>query len=110
MRKQIISNAEQKLNIVILSDEATNIIAKGMARCHDGDEYNEELGIQIANSRAWLKYYEKLAKYNEKRLQDWQDYENWCIKRREKAEYTINLAKVRAEQIKNEYEELLKTV
>lgn len=110
MRKQIISNAEQKMNIVILSDEATNIIAKGISRCHDGDEYNEELGIRIANTRAWLKYYEKLAKYNQRRINNLQEYAAIIDARMAQADYTINLANVRAEQIKKEYEELLKNV
>jgi len=110
MRKQVITNKDEKLNIVILQDDATEITVKGIARCHDSDEYNEEVGLKLANTRAWLKYYEKLAKYNKNKLEYFQYFAKRIKKDIEQANYTLNLANVRAEEIKKEYEELLKTL
>ncbi len=62
MKKQVISNDEKKVNIVILTNEAYNISVKGIARCHEDDNYDKELGIKLANTRAWIKYYTKLSK------------------------------------------------
>ena len=62
MKKQVISNDEQKLNIVILTNEALNFSVKGISKCHADDEYDKDLGIKLANTRAWIKYYTKLGK------------------------------------------------
>lgn len=62
MEKQIISKDEERLNIVILKNEEYGIVVKGIARCHADDEYDKEKGIQLANTRAWIKYYKKLGK------------------------------------------------
>jgi hypothetical protein len=62
MKKQVISNDEQKLNIVILTNEAFNFSVKGISKCHADDEYDKDLGIKLANTRAWIKYYTKLGK------------------------------------------------
>ena len=84
MKKQVISNDEQKLNIVILTNEAFNFSVKGISKCHADDEYDKDLGIKLANTRAWIKYYTKLGKLLGQDLdcaldlsKFWQDY---CVK------------------------------
>ena len=81
MKKQVISNDEQKLNIVILTNEAFNFSVKGISKCHADDEYDKDLGIKLANTRAWIKYYTKLGKLLGQDLncaldlsKFWQDY------------------------------------
>lgn len=81
MKKQVISNDEQKLNIVILTNEAFNFTVKGVSKCHADDEYDKDLGIKLANTRAWIKYYTKLGKLLGKDLdcaldlsKFWQEY------------------------------------
>lgn len=68
MRKQVISNDDAKVNVVILSNESLGIVAKGVARCHAEDNYDKELGINLANTRAWLQYYDKLGKESSQEL------------------------------------------
>lgn len=110
MRKQIISKDEDKLNIVILSNEDLGIVAKGIARCHAEDEYNKEFGISLANTRAWLKYYEKLAKVTESEL-------GWATEIRQVWESEISrltatkkLADTKFAEIKEEYDKMIGTI
>ena len=68
MYKQVINDSKAKVNVVVLKNEALDIVAKGIARCHEEDTYNEELGINLANTKAWLQYYNKLSKNTDKEL------------------------------------------
>ncbi len=68
MTRKVISKDENKLNIVILTDEDLGIVAKGISRCHANDEYDKKFGISLADTKAWLKYYKKLKLYSMKEL------------------------------------------
>lgn len=110
MRKQIISKDEEKLNIVILSNEDLGIIAKGVARCHDEDEYNKEFGISLANTRAWLKYYEKLSKSTIKELQWAEEIRKFWEENVSRLTATKKLADSKFAEIKEEYDKMMGTV
>ena len=110
MEKQIISKDDEKLNIVILYNKDLGIMAKGIARCHAEDEYNKEFGISLANTRAWLKYYKKLAKATESEL-------GWAIEIRKAWEDEITrltttkkLANTKFAKIKEEYDKMIGTI
>ncbi len=110
MRKQIISKDEEKLNIVILSNEDLGIVAKGIARCHAEDEYNKEFGISLANTRAWLKYYAKLSKNSVKEL-EWAKEISKCWEDRvARLVATKKLADTKFDEIKTEYDKIMKTI
>lgn len=68
MYKQVINDDKAKVNVVVLKNEALDIVAKGIARCHEEDTYDKELGINLANTKAWLQYYDKLGKAAQKEL------------------------------------------
>ena len=68
MYKQVINDDKAKVNVVVLKNEALGIIAKGISRCHEEDTYDKELGINLANTKAWLQYYDKLGKETSKEL------------------------------------------
>lgn len=110
MRKQIISKDEEKLNIVILSNEDLGIVAKGIARCHAEDEYNKEFGISLANTRAWLKYYEKLSKNSVKELEWAKEISHYWEDRVARLVATKKLADTKLDEIKTEYDKIMKTI
>lgn len=110
MHKQIISNDEAKINIVILKNDALDIVAKGISKCHADDEYDKELGISIANTRAWLKYYEQLRKYTSNSL-EWEDKVlEYHTKKCEKLRSTKERAEQKIEEITAEYEKLVQGI
>lgn len=110
MRKQIITKSEDKLNIVILSNDAEGIMAKGIARCHAEDDYNEEFGIQLANTRAWLKYYDKIAKIAKDEL-DWAEemVKFWSDEVASRKKLLDN-AETKGKEIADEYDKMMKTI
>lgn len=110
MRKQIISKDEEKLNIVILSNEDLGIVAKGIARCHAEDEYNKEFGISLANTRAWLKYYEKLGKSTIKELQWAEEIRKFWEGNISRLTATKELADTKLAEIKEEYDKMMETI
>ena len=110
MRKQIISKDEEKLNIVILSNEDLGIVAKGIARCHTEDEYNKEFGISLANTRAWLKYYEKLAKSSVKNLEWAREIKGIWEDEITRLTTTKKLADTKFAEIKEEYDKMMGTI
>ena len=110
MRKQIISKDEEKLNIVILSNEDLGIVAKGIARCHAEDEYDKEFGISLANTRAWLKYYEKLAKSAIKELQWAEEIRKFWEEDISRLTATKKLADTKFAEIKEEYDKMIGTI
>jgi hypothetical protein len=110
MRKQIISKDEDKLNIVILSNEDLGIVAKGIARCHAEDEYDKEFGISLANTRAWLKYYEKLAKSATKELQWAEEIRKFWEEDISRLTATKKLADTKFAEIKEEYDKMIGTI
>lgn len=69
MYKQVINDDKAKVNVVVLKNEALDIVAKGIARCHEEDTYDKELGLNLANTKAWLQYYNKLSKNTSKELE-----------------------------------------
>lgn len=110
MRKQVISKDEEKLNIVILSNEDLGIVAKGIARCHAEDEYNKEFGISLANTRAWLKYYEKLSKSTIKELQWAEEIRKFWEENISRLTATKKLADTKFAEIKEEYDKMMGTI
>ena len=110
MKKQVIRNDEHKLNIVILIDKENDIKVKGIAKCHEEDEYNPELGATLANTKAWLKYYEKLelkqeteVAYAEEITQLWQEH-------LEKVKSNLERTKTKNKEIEAEYEKIIETL
>lgn len=110
MRKQIISKDEEKLNIVILSNEDLGIIVKGIARCHAEDKYDKEFGISLANTRAWLKYYEKLSKSTVKKLQWAEEIRKIYEEEISRLTTTKKLADTKLIEIKEEYNKMIETI
>lgn len=110
MRKQIISKDEEKLNIVILSNEDLGIVAKGIARCHAEDEYDKEFGISLANTRAWLKYYEKLANSTVKELQWAEEIRKFWEEDITRLTATKKFADSKFAEIKEEYDKMIGTI
>jgi len=110
MRKQIISKDEERLNIVILSNEDLGIVAKGISRCHTEDKYDKEFGISLANTRAWLKYYEKLSKNSIKEL-EWAEEIRKCWENEvSRLTATKKLADTKFAEIKEEYDKMIGTI
>lgn len=108
MHKQIISNDDSKINVVILRNDSLGIIAKGIARCHEEDTYDKELGINLANTKAWLQYYDKLGKETAKELTyayDILDYWQKEIVRLAQVQHT---ADAKARVIKEELDNIMK--
>lgn len=110
MRKQIFTNAEKRIAVVVLTNEANGICVRGKAICHETDTWNEELGISIANTRAWDKYYQKLSKAAEDDLKfaniivaKWTDEVN-------RLTYIKDLADRKQAEIKTEYEKIMKEI
>jgi hypothetical protein len=79
MTRKVISKDEERLNIVILTNETLGIVAKGISRCDVNDNYNREFGIALADTKAWLKYYKKLSKYYTGKLKLTKAGEDWWI-------------------------------
>ena len=107
MEKQIISKDDEKLNIVILYNKDLGIMAKGIARCHEEDKYNKEIGIALANTRAWIKYYEKLSKqtkieldWSEKALKYWEDKITKCVSAKK-------MANAKLDKMQEEYNKMI---
>lgn len=100
MRKQVINNEQEKLSIVILSNDSYGILAKGISRCHPDDNYDPEIGEKIANSRAWIKYYDKLKRFADRELEWVEDMEQHYAKR-------VNEYKDLRENATNKYNEII---
>jgi hypothetical protein len=110
MKKQVISKDEIGLNIVILSNEAYGFSVKGISRCHADDTYDKDLGIRIANTRAWIKYYDKLSKFLESSINDVTE-----LKELLDSFITADLAEKahadsKLEELKAEYAEIVDTI
>lgn len=110
MQKKVISDAKNKVNVVILRNDALDIYVKGISKCHEGDTYNEEFGINLANTRAWLKYYQVLDKKSTEDISWLNEMLEWYESRLLKATEGKKVAESKYAEIKKEYEELLKTV
>lgn len=110
MRKQVISKDEEKLNIVILSNDELHIVAKGIARCHGEDIYDKEFGIQLANTRAWLKYYEKLAKESLTELEWANEIKSIWEEKIARLTATQHVANAKYAEIKKEYDKMIETI
>lgn len=110
MRKQVISNDEAKINVVILSNESLDIVAKGVSRCHDDDEYNKELGINIANTRAWIKYYEKLGASAVRSLAWEEDMLKFYTEEVARLKSVKEMADKKVKEITAEYDNMIKGI
>lgn len=107
MKKQVISNDEKKVNIVILTNEALNISVKGIARCHEDDTYDKELGIKLANTRAWIKYYTKLGKLLEEDLEFGLDLAKYWQEYAVELQKQVHTAEAKLKELQAEYTELV---
>lgn len=107
MKKQVISNDEHKINIVILTNEAFNFSVKGISKCHADDEYDKDLGIKLANTRAWIKYYTKLGKIIGENLDAALDlskfWEDYCVDLQQQ-QYNAN---AKLKELQAEYAEIV---
>lgn len=110
MRKQVITRSEDKVNIVILSNDAEYIRVKGISKCHDEDTYDEEFGIQLANTRAWLKYYEAIEKRTEEELSFEKEMLEWHQAEIARIEKMQENAKAKKADIEAEYEKMIKGI
>lgn len=66
IKKYTHTDPEKKISVVVIKDIWNNTIAKGIAKCSPDDTYSEEAGLRLANARAWLKYYKKAQKAEER--------------------------------------------
>lgn len=64
-----------------------NFTVRGVAKCRPGDEYNEETGMRIAESKAMIKAYDKVRRAIE-------DYKDLIGKEWDKANESINFFEV----------------
>ena len=110
MNKTVIVKDDEKLAIVILRNENFGITAKGVARCHPEDEYNSEFGVHLANTKAWLNYYDKFNRYNKTRLRWSQGSLDYYTKRVNKIQAEIDNSAKKVEELKAEYTDLLKEI
>ena len=110
MRKQNISKDEEKLNLVILSNEHLGIVAKAIARCHTQDDYNTDFGISLANPRPCLKYHEKLANSSVKNLEWARDIKGIWEDEITRLKTTKKLADTKFAEIKEEYDKMMGTI
>lgn len=107
MKKQVISNDEKKVNVVILTNEALSISVKGIARCHEDDTYDKELGIKLANTRAWIKYYTKLGKLLEEDLEFGLDLAKYWQEYTVELQKQVHTAETKLKELQAEYTELV---
>lgn len=108
MNKTIIVKDDEKLAIVILRNENYGITAKGVARCHPEDEYDSEFGVRLANTKAWLNYYDKFNRFSKNRLKWNKQTLDVFTKRVEKIQGEVDNSNAKLEELKAEYTELLK--
>lgn len=107
MKKQIISKDEIGLNIVILSNEEIGFVVKGFSKCHPDDTYNRDLGIKIANTKAWIKYYEKLKKVIAENTKDAVELKGLLETWIENDNAQIAHADLKLKELKAEYAEIV---
>lgn len=110
MRKQVINKDEEKMNIVILSNDDEGILVKGVSRCHEEDTYNKDFGLKLANTRAWLKYYKKLGKTNDLKLEYANEILSYWQEHIKQLTITKKVAEQKYTEIKAEYDEMMETV
>ena len=68
MNKKIYIDEQNRSVVVVLHNNQYRITAKGRAICHETDNFDKEKGINLANTKAWLQYYNKLSKKADKKL------------------------------------------
>ncbi len=108
MNKTVIVKDEEKLAIVILRNEKYGITAKGVARCHPEDTYNSEFGVRLANTKAWLSYYDKFNKFTKKRLKWNKEFLDYYTNVVEKIDGEVADSAKKVEELEAEYTDLLK--
>lgn len=110
MLKQVITNKDSKISVVVLTNESLGIKVKGISRCHDEDEYNEELGVKLANTRAWIKYYEKLRSCSLKELEIDKELKECWEDEIARLTKVIHIAETKAQEIREEYEKMIEAI
>lgn len=110
MFKQVINDDKAKVNVVVLKNEALDIVAKGIARCHAEDTYNKELGENLANTKAWLQYYNKLSKNTDKELAYAYEIVEYWQKEISRLVSVKHTADVKARVIKEELDNIMKDI
>ena len=110
MNKKIYIDEQNKSVVVVLFNNQYKITAKGRAICHETDNFDKEIGIKLANNRAWKSYYNKLFKYMKEDI-DWAD-RMIAYHTKNKKEYSeiIDHSKKKLAEIEKEQEELLATL
>lgn len=110
MKKQVINKNEEGMCIVILGNEHYGILVKGISKCHPDDTYDPVLGEKIANSRAWIKYYEKLKKVLSNELECLEELRDYFTNSIEELKITKENAYNKYDEILADYEETLKNL
>lgn len=110
MDKKVFVNTEKKVAVVVLYNREFNITARGKAVCCEQDTFNEELGIKLANTRAWRDYYVKLAKNADKEVTWYKEYiakeQAWL----EKSEQLKEIAEKKFTELDKEYQDMLASI
>lgn len=98
---------KNKVCVVVLKNQWHETIAKGIARCSEDDEFNQEAGLALANARAWDKYFDLALKEEARDLKCCEGViETWnvAVNRHKK---NIETLTEKSAAIKKELEELL---
>lgn len=110
MRKQVFVNEDKRTTVVVLNNEANGILVRGKSICHETDTFNAELGLEIANTRAWIKYYEALGKICEEDIDAMTDIMACWMEEAMKTKRTRDLAAKKLAEIKIEYEKIMEEI
>lgn len=110
MKRKFVILEDQGKIIAILNDKDNDIKVRGIAICHEGDTFNVEIGKKLSNLYALRKYYNKKVKQSEDKLKYIEsvmvDLAEMVTKRKAVVEYSTS----KLETIKQEIDELLKTL
>lgn len=108
MEKKVIK--QDNTTIVILKDYSyyPAIVVKGIAKCDPRDTFDAELGEKVANAKAWIKYYDKLAKSITSNLDDITDFIDRLTSKKDNMQDTLVYATEKGARIREELEELIK--
>lgn len=107
MKKQIISNDDKKVNIVILKNDSLGISVKGISKCHPEDIYDRDKGIKIANTKAWIKYYQTLIKVEKRELDFHNEILEWQKGIIEESQHIMERAENKIPELQAELEKIM---
>lgn len=110
MEKYIHVDTKNRVCVVVLKDNYGCTVAKGISRCSEDDVFNEEAGLQLANARAWSKYYKSALKDEHEGLTVCQGLVNIWNDNVEKHKQNIEVLTQKAEALEKELADLLSSL